>query len=140
MNMAASIVIPEGLSEFALAVRTSIRTYSKGTALVDSLDRLRNCISAIEGILLRHEMEPRVHSIANRMSFVLARGEADRETVKQIVRQIYWLLGQSQLAAHSRREDESIVVFTSYAEPKKSGRWGERPEPQNYLIKHTIVG
>lgn len=115
LDTAASLVMPEGLSEFALAVRTSLLTYSKGATLVDSLDRLRNCLSALEGVLLRHEMEPRAHSVANRMSFLLARGGDNREAVKQIVRQIYWLQGQPQLTERGRRADELITVFTSYA-------------------------
>lgn len=115
LDAAASLVLPEGLSEFALAVRASLLTYSKGTTLVDPLDRLRNCLSALEGVLLRHEMEPRAHSVANRMSYLLAQGGADRDAVKQIVRQIYWLQGQPHLTAHGRREDELISVFTSYA-------------------------
>lgn len=115
LDSAASLVMPEGLSEFALAVRASLLTFSKGTTLVDPLDRLRNSLSALEGVLLRHEMEPRAHSIANRMSFLLAREGDDRESVKQVVRQIYWLQGQPQLTAHGRRENELITVFTSYA-------------------------
>lgn len=115
LDTAASLVMPEDLSEFGLAVRASILTYSKGTTLVDPLDRLRNCLSALEGVLLQHEMEPRAHCVSNRMSFLLARGGADPENVRQIVRQIYWLQGQPQLTALSRREDESIWFFTKYA-------------------------
>lgn len=115
LDAAASLVMPEGLSEFALAVRASLLTYSKGTALADPMDRLRSCLSALECVLLKHEMEPRAHSIANRVSFLLARKGSDREAVKKIVRQIYWLQGQPQLMAHGRREDELIKVFTSNA-------------------------
>jgi hypothetical protein len=112
---AASLVMLEGLSEFSLAVRASLLTYSKGTTLVDPLDRLRNCLSALEGVFLKHEMEPRAHSIANRLSFILARGDPEREAVKQVIRQIYWLQSQPQLSAYGRREEELITVFTSYA-------------------------
>ncbi|TXT29376.1 MAG: hypothetical protein FD131_2537 [Rhodocyclaceae bacterium] len=115
LDTAASLVMPEGLSEFALAVRASLLTFSKGTTLVDPLDRLRNSLSALEGVLLKHEMEPRAHSVANRMSFLLAREGDDRESVQQVIRQIYWLQGQPQMTAHGRREDELITVFTSYA-------------------------
>jgi len=115
LDTAASLLVPEGLSEFALAVRASLLNYSKGTTLSDPLDRLRNCLSALEGVLLRHEIEPRAHSVANRMSFLLARNGDNRESVKQVVRQIYWLKDQSQLTALSRREEELIAVFTSYA-------------------------
>lgn len=115
LDTAASLLMPEGLSEFALAVRASLLKYSNGTTLADPLDRLRNCLSALEGVLLKHEIEPRAHSVANRMSFLLAREGDDRESVKQLVRQIYWLQGQSQLAALSRREEALIALFTSHA-------------------------
>lgn len=115
MDAAALLVVPEGLSDFALAVRASLLSYSKGTTLADRLDRLRSCISAIEGVLLKHEMEPRAHSVANRMSFILAHAGAARDSVKQIVRQAYWLQDQPALTAQGRREDELIRFFTSYA-------------------------
>lgn len=115
LDTAALLVMPEGLNEFALSVRASLLAYSKGTTLVDSLDRLRNCLSAIEGVLLKHEMEPRAHSVANRMSILLAHKVEDRETVKQIVRQIYWLQDQPKFTEYGHREDEWITVFTSYA-------------------------
>ncbi|WP_157656146.1 hypothetical protein [Burkholderia ubonensis] len=115
LEAAASLVVSEGLSEFALAVRASILIYSKGATLVAPLDRLRNCLSALEGVLLRHDMEPRAHSIANRMSFLLTRGGADGEAVKKIVQQIYWLQAQPQLTEQGHRESELITTFTSYA-------------------------
>lgn len=85
---AASLVTSAGLSEFALAVRASLLAYSKSTTFVDPLDRLRNCVSAVEGIFLKHELEPRAHSIANRMALLVG-GAKDREPLKQTVRQIY---------------------------------------------------
>ena len=84
----ASLVFTDGLSEFALAVRASILTYSKGTNLVSPLDRLRNCLSALEGVLLKHDMEPRAYSIANRMSSLLALGGTEGEAVKKVVQQV----------------------------------------------------
>ena len=115
LDTAASLVIPEGLSEFALAVRSSLLTYSKGTTMVDRLDRLQNCLSALEGVLLRHEMEPRAHSVANRMSQILAHGGTDGKAVKENVQQVYWLRDQPQLMPQGSREDELIKVFTVYA-------------------------
>ncbi|VWB28479.1 hypothetical protein BAR24066_01196 [Burkholderia arboris] len=115
LEAAALLVVSEGLSEFALAVRASILIYSKGITLVAPLDRLRNCLSALEGVLLRHDMEPRAHSIANRMSFVLAQAGADGEAVKKIVQQIYWLQDQPSRTEQGHRESELITTFTSYA-------------------------
>lgn len=115
LGAAGSLVAAEGLSEFALAVRASILTYTKGATLVAPLDRLRSCLSALEGVLLRHDMEPRAHSIANRVSFLLACERADVEDVKKIVQRIYWLQGQPPLTEPGRRESELITTFTSYA-------------------------
>ncbi|SCX57355.1 hypothetical protein SAMN03159363_1820 [Variovorax sp. EL159] len=114
LDVAASLVVPESLSDFALSVRASLMTYSKGTTAADPLDRLRSCVFSLESILLRHEMEPRAHSVSNRMSFLLAHGETDRDAIKQTVRQIYWLQEQPQLTAQSRREDALLTVFESY--------------------------
>ncbi len=111
---AASLVTSAGLSEFALAVRASILAYSKSTTFVDPLDRLRNCVSAVEGVLLKHELEPRAHSIANRIALLIG-GAEDSEPLKQTVRQIYWLQGQPSLHRLHRGEDELIFAFTTYA-------------------------
>lgn len=115
LEAAASLVITEGLSEFSLAVRASILIYSKGTNLVSPLDRLRNCLSALEGVLLRHDMEPRTHSIAKRMSSLLALGGTEAEAVKNIVQRVYWLKDQPLLMEQGHRESELITTFTLYA-------------------------
>ena len=110
---AASLVAPDGLSEFALAVRASVLAYSKSTTFADPLDRLRNCVSAVEGIFLRHELEPRAHSIANRIALLV--GDAkNREPLKQTVRKIYWLQEQPSLHRLPRWEEELIFTFTTY--------------------------
>lgn len=111
---AASLVTSTGLSSFALAVRASILAYGKSTTFVDPLDRLRNCVSAVEGVFLKHEMEPRVHSVANRMALLIG-GSKDREPLMQTVRQIYWLQEQPNLYLLHRREEELIFAFTAYA-------------------------
>lgn len=115
LDIAGSLVMPDGLDDFALAVRESILIYSKGTTLVDPMDRLRNCITALESVFLRHEMEPRQHSIANRLSALLAHARAERDASRQTIQQIYWMQSQPQLRVHGPREEELIALFTSYA-------------------------
>jgi len=115
LEAAASLVLTEGLSEFALAVRASLLTYGKGTTLANPLDRLQSALTAVEGILLKHDMEARAHNVANRVSLLLARGEADRQAVKQKVQRIYWLREQPQLSAQGRRVDELFADFTAFA-------------------------
>ncbi|HGM7034813.1 TPA: hypothetical protein ACKQDS_002560 [Serratia marcescens] len=115
LEAAGALVVSEGLSEFALAVRTSILIYSKGATLLAPKDRLRGCLSSLESILLKHDMEPRTHSIANRMSIILSRKGIDGEEVKKTVQQIYWLLQQPQMTEQGHRESELIATFTVYA-------------------------
>ncbi|MGC0807324.1 hypothetical protein WKH02_21490 [Pantoea agglomerans] len=115
LEAAGSLVMPEGLSEFALAVRTSILIYSKGLTLLASKERLRSCLSALEFILLKHDMEPRAHSIANRMSIILSVLSIDSDDVKKTIQRIYWLLEQPQRTEYGHRENEFIASFITYA-------------------------
>lgn len=114
LEKAGSLIIASDLSEFASAVRTSILIYSKGTNLLAPKDRLRSCLTALESILLRHDMEPRAHSIANRMSIIISKNGIDAEDVKKIVQQVYWFLEQPQQMEQSHREIELIALFTNY--------------------------
>lgn len=115
VDAAASLLMPEGQSEFALSVRASILTFSRGATSVATLDRLRTALSALEGVLLKHEMEPRSHSVANRMSFILGQCAADPNEVREVVRQVYWLQNQPRLSIPEIREQHLVSVFTSYA-------------------------
>lgn len=115
LESAGSLVMPEGLSEFALAVRTSILIHSRGLTLLESKERLRSCLSALEFILLKHDMEPRAHSIANRMSIILSILGVDSDDVKMTIQRIYWLLEQPQRTEYGHRENEIITSFVTYA-------------------------
>ncbi|AWS93892.1 hypothetical protein [Citrobacter sp. CRE-46] len=112
---AGSLIIDVELSEFAAAVRGSILTYTKGTNLLASKERLRSCLSALEMLLLRHDMEPRAHCIAKRMGVIISmNGIDDANEVKRIAQQIHWLLEQPQQTELSHRENELISLFTNY--------------------------
>lgn len=114
-DAAASLVISDGLSDFALAMRASILNYTKGTTLVSLLDRLRNCVLSLEGVLLRHDMEPRAHYVANRMvPLLVANGKGD-PSIATVVQQIYWLIEQPAPTEYGRRELELIGTFTLFA-------------------------
>jgi hypothetical protein len=115
LDAAASLLRAESLSEFHLAIRASILNYTKGTTLTSPLDRLRNCLSSLEGVLLKHDMEPRSHSIANRMSVLLNGDREGGPSVGKTVQQIYWLLEQPAPTEYGRRESELIATFTLFA-------------------------
>lgn len=114
LETAGALIVDDGLSEFSAAVRGSILTYTKGTNLLASKERLRSCLSALEAILLRHDMEPRAHCIAKRMSTIISMNGIDANEVKKTVQQIYWLLEQPQQIELSHRESELIALFTNY--------------------------
>lgn len=111
---AGSLVVSTGLSEFALAVRASLLTYSKSTTFVDPLDRLKSCVSSVEGVFLKHELEPRVHSIANRMALLFGDAKC-RELLKQMMREVYWLQEQPSHHHLHRTTEELIFRFTTCA-------------------------
>jgi hypothetical protein len=115
LKEAASLILPEGLSEFALAVRANVIIFSKGMTMTDPIDRLEHALSALEGLLLKHEMEPVAANVAARTSFLLAKTHADRELVAQAVRQAYWLHTHPRLAPLSPHEDQALMLFISHA-------------------------
>ncbi|MBS64299.1 MAG: hypothetical protein CMN27_15305 [Salinisphaera sp.] len=113
-SLAGSLVSPEGLSEFALSVRASLLIYSEGSTLGKPIDKLRNYISALESILLKHEMEPRVHNISNRISVLLVRDSSVEGNAARVVRAIYWLKDQPESLIQRRRHQELIAEFSAY--------------------------
>lgn len=115
LEAAGSLVISKELSEFALAVRASILTYSKGLTSLTSKERLRSCLSALELLMLKHDMEPRAHSIANRMGIILSVLGVDSEDVKKTTKKIYWLMEQPQQTELGHIENEVITSFIIYA-------------------------
>lgn len=115
LQAAASLVIPDALDEFSLAVRSSILAFTKGTSMTAPWDRLHDCLRALEGVLLRHDAEPRAHTVARRMSTLLSLGGTDAEEVRRIVYKIYWLHGRSLPTQDVRSETEMVALFTIYA-------------------------
>lgn len=111
---AASLIDSTGLSDFALRVRAGVLAYSRSATLIDPLDRLRNCVAAVEGVFLKHELEPRGHTVANRMALAVRTPE-EREALRKTVRNVYWLQGQPSKGRLQRDEQELMFAFTAYA-------------------------
>lgn len=114
-RQAGDLVSPVGLSNFAASVRSSIITYGKGTTLPDLIDRLTHALSAMEGVFLRHAMEPIESNIADRISFILSKQESERAEIAQNVRQAYRLRGQYRTLPLSPREQEILASFVANA-------------------------
>lgn len=110
-KQAGSLVSPAGLSDFAASVRSSLITYGKGTTFPDLIDRLTHALSALEGVFLRHSMEPVESNIADRISFVLSKQESERAEIAQNIRQAYRQKGQYRTSPLSPREQEILARF-----------------------------
>jgi hypothetical protein len=114
-QQAASLINPTELSDFSITVRSSIITYSKGTTLPDPIDRLTHALSALEGVFLKHAIEPVESNIADRISFLLSQKASNRAEVAQNVRQVYWLREQYRASPLSPREHEILAIFIANA-------------------------
>lgn len=112
-RQAGNLVSPAGLSDFAASVRSSLITYGKGTTFPDLIDRLTHALSALEGVFLRHSMEPIESNIADRISFILSKQESVRAEIAQNIRQAYRLRGQYRTLPLSPREQEILARFVA---------------------------
>lgn len=115
LRQVGELVSPAGLSDFAASIRSSLITYSKGTTFPDLTDRVAHALSALEGVLLKHEMEPVKSNIANRISFLLSKEEAVRVEIAQNIRQTYWLCEQYKTSPLSPREQNIFAQFVANA-------------------------
>ena len=114
-RQAGELISPAGLNDFASSARSSLITYSKGTTFPDLIDRISQALSALEGVFLRHEMEPVESNIADRISFLLSKEKGARAEIAQNVRHAYRLRGQYRTSPLSPREHEIIAQFVANA-------------------------
>ena len=114
---AADLLDPNNLSEFAMEVRSSLITFSNGCTIADLIERLGYVLSSLEGVLLRHEVEPVQASVAERLALLSSTNQADRAHVAQLVRRAYYLRKRRWTQAPSPREQEVIkeLVFYTHA-------------------------
>jgi hypothetical protein len=111
LPLVGRLVTPEGLNEFEASIRASLITYRKGTTFPDPLDRLAHALAAIEGVLLKHTMEPIEFNVADRMSFMLSPSSDERQKITQNVRQAYRLRTRHRAALLSASETKALAEF-----------------------------
>jgi hypothetical protein len=84
-----TLVPSHGISEFALRVKSSILTYSRGMTFPDMSDRLVYSLSALEGLFLRNASEIIQQNLSERIAFVRVKGVDDRLRVVASCKKIY---------------------------------------------------
>lgn len=117
LPQAANLLDPNHLNEFAMEIRSSLITFSNGCTLADLIERLGYVLSSLEGVLLRHEVEPVQASVAERLALLVSANQADRAHVAQLVRRAYYLRKRRWTQAPSPREQQVIaeLVFHAHA-------------------------
>jgi len=108
---ASVLVSPDGLNEFQLAVRASLLLYSTSTTVPYPGDRLVYALSALEGILLKHSMEPTEYSIEERMSLLLSNERSAREQIGRNVRDAYRFRKRHGVSVLSPHDQNSLNTF-----------------------------
>jgi hypothetical protein len=112
---ASSLILSNGLSEFSLSVRASLLLYGTGTTLHSPADRLVYALSSVEGILLKHSMEPTEFSVEERMSLLLASDKSGREEVERNVREAYRLRRRHAASVLTPHDENSLAMFARNA-------------------------
>lgn len=111
----ASLLVPDGLSAFAKKVRAALLDYSKAGDAVDIGDRLERCVSAIEDLFLRHDVEPRSNRVASRLAILLGSSSEEHDQVQTTVRQAYWLREKAISQVLLPRDEQLVATFVGYA-------------------------
>ena len=115
LEVVGTLVRPEGLSAFALAVRSSLLLFSRGTTFPSPAERLTYTLSSIEALLLRHFAEPVEFDVGERMALLLAQQGAGREDILRNVREAYRLRGRQDISPLSPHEMGSVATFLRHA-------------------------
>jgi hypothetical protein len=116
LDTVGHLVANNELSPFEADVRASLLIFSRSLLFGDVRYRLSQALLAIEGILLRHQMEPRVVTVADRAGLILANGPAGLSELADMVRRSYRLLETSAARAFWPHEVETArtVVFVAH--------------------------
>lgn len=109
------LVRPDGLSQFALSVRSSVMLFGTGSTFTNPIERLTYSLSAVEAVLLQHSAEAVEFKIAQRMSWLIAQSGVRQEYVVSKVREAYRLRARCDIAPLTPSEEGSMAVFLRYA-------------------------
>jgi hypothetical protein len=114
ITKAANLICSDELNNFAQSIRSAIITYSKGSTVIDPIERLHYALSALEEVYLRHSVEPIESKISRRTSLVLSNNESSRAEIAEIIRKAYRLKGQYKTSAPAAHEQQAISLCIEY--------------------------
>jgi hypothetical protein len=106
-----TLVLPEHLGRFALAVRSSVLLFSTGATFPNPVERLTYCLSALEAVLLRHSAESVEFNVTERVSLLMAQEKHERERIARNVREAYRLRSRQEISPLAPHEMASVASF-----------------------------
>jgi hypothetical protein len=112
LEAVAGLVPNEGISNFALALRSSILTYSKGMTFPDMSDRLVYSLSALESLVLKDTNEGISQNLSERIAFLTVPSVEDRLRVVASCKAVY--AARSDYVHHRRKSpvsEEDLELF-----------------------------
>jgi len=110
-----ALVRPEGLSSFALAIRSSVLLFGTGTTYSNPIERLTYTLSSLEALLLQHSADPVEFSVAERMGLLLTQDAGEHEEIAQSAREAYRLRARQDLSPLAPHEMGSVATFLRLA-------------------------
>lgn len=114
-SVAAQLIRAENLDDFERAIRSGMMMLSTASTLIQPLDRLVYTLSAMERVLLKHEMEAAAYSVEERMSQLLANDTVAADKISHNVRAVYRLRATHSLSQWSEFNSEALQMFVSNA-------------------------
>lgn len=121
LDLVGTLVLPEGLSAFALVVRSSLLLFGTGTTFPSPTERLSYTLSSLEAVLLRHSAEPVEFNVAERMGLLLAQDKAGREDIAKRAGSISASGPAGYLASRSSRNGRGSDISSSRTSGDRHG-------------------
>lgn len=115
LNATGALIRTEYLDEFERAVRSGMILFGTAATFREPSDRLIYTLSAMEGLLLKHELEVAAYSVEKRMAQLLANDEEVPSEVARIVRAIYRLRARHGSLQWSDFDRDVLQEFVRYA-------------------------
>lgn len=110
INIISKLIFPDNLNNFDTNVRTSILHFSRGSTLVNFIERLSYCILALETILLRHKFEHITSSLSERVNLIFKNEDFDFNLV-HILKEAYRIRGRNSIEPLSTSELNTLNIF-----------------------------
>jgi hypothetical protein len=115
LEVTGSLVQTENLNDFERAVRSGMILFATAATFVEPSDRLVYTLSAMESVLLKHELEAAAYSVEERMAQLLAKENVESDEIASNIRAIYRLRARHGSLQWSDRDRDVLQKFVYHA-------------------------